>query len=323
MNKPSLADRLDRILDELLAQPAARAETRDRRLAPLLRLAEDLRGMPEPGFKEHLRTQLERKINMQATTVTPIPAGYRTVTPYIVVQHAAEMIDFLKQTFGAQEKFRTIGSAGGIHAEVQVGDSMMMIGGGGAWRGTPMPTALHYYVPDADAVCQRAVATGATSLLEMREEYGERFGALKDPFGNDWYIATYLGSRYVPEGLSDVNVCLHPVGAARLIEFTKRAFAAEEVARYDSPEGQVLHARIRVGDSIIEMGEAHGPWQNMPTMLYLYVPDVDAVYARALAAGARSISPLKDQPYGDRSGGVQDEFGNQWYIATHISDQPL
>jgi PhnB protein len=68
------------------------------------------------------------------------------------------------------------------------------------------------------------------------------------------------------------------------------------------------------------MGETQGKYPPMPTMFYLYVPDCDAVYQRALKAGATSISEPVDLPYGDRSGGVKDAFGNQWYIATHIKD---
>jgi uncharacterized glyoxalase superfamily protein PhnB len=78
--------------------------------------------------------------------------------------------------------------------------------------------------------------------------------------------------------------------------------------------------QIRVGTSILEMGEAHGPYQPMSSVLYVYVPDVDAVYRRALQAGATSISQPADQPYGDRNAGVKDPFGNTWYIATHIKD---
>ncbi len=68
------------------------------------------------------------------------------------------------------------------------------------------------------------------------------------------------------------------------------------------------------------MGEAHGKYRPLQSMFYLYVPDCDSVYRRALAAGATSIAEPQDHPYGDRSGGVQDPFGNQWYIATHIKD---
>ena len=98
----------------------------------------------------------------------------------------------------------------------------------------------------------------------------------------------------------------------------EEAVGAEEFVRHDSPEGAVLHAKVRIGDSMIEMGEAHGPWQAMPTAIYLYVPDADAVYRRAMAAGADSLSEPADQPWGDRLGGVRDFCGNQWFIATHV-----
>ena len=75
-----------------------------------------------------------------------------------------------------------------------------------------------------------------------------------------------------------------------------------------------------MGDSVVEMGEAHGPYQPMPSMFYLYVPNVDELYSRALSAGATSIGPPVDQPYGDRSAAIKDAFGNTWYIATHFKD---
>jgi hypothetical protein len=85
-------------------------------------------------------------------TVNPIRPGFLTITPYLIVNEAAELIDFVKNVFGAEEKFRSIGSAGGLHCELKLGDSMLMIGGGGAWRGAPTPSALHVYVPDVDPV---------------------------------------------------------------------------------------------------------------------------------------------------------------------------
>jgi len=133
-------------------------------------------------------------------------------------------------------------------------------------------------------------------------------------------VATYKGDTYKWEGAPDVQPCLHPLRAEPVINFLKRAFGAEEIARYASPDGVIHHASIKIGDSYMEMGEAHGKYQPMPAMFYLYVPDCDAVYRRALAAGATSISEPKDQTYGDRSGGVKDMFGNQWYIATHVKD---
>ena len=259
--------------------------------------------------------------------VNPIPPGFRTVTPYLIAKDGPALLEFAKQAFGAEEKFRAVGSAGGLHGEVQIGDSMLMMGGGipgREFRSTPNTHALHIYVEDADAVYQKALAAGATTIEGPRDqEYGERSASVKDPAGNLWYIATAKGESYIPKGLNNVNVYMHPLRAEPVITFLKRAFGGQELAKYASPDGVVHHAEIRVGDSVVEMGEAYGKhsqYEPMPTMFYMYVPDCDAVYRRALAAGATSISEPADQPYGDRSGGVKDAFGNQWYIATHIKD---
>jgi PhnB protein len=256
--------------------------------------------------------------------VDPVPPGYRTLTTYLVARDADGLIDFVKKTFGAEEKFRSIGSAGGRHAEVRIGDSMLMIGGGipgGTWKGEPLPSAFHVYVPDCDAVYQRALDAGATSIAAPADQpYGERSGSVKDAAGDQWYIATRSSGNYKWEGAPDVQPYLHPLRAEPVINFLKRAFRAEDLGRAMSPDGVMHHATIKIGDSFMEMGEAQGPYQPMPTMFYLYVPNCDDMYHRALAAGATSISEPKDQPYGDRSGAVKDVFGNQWYIATHFKD---
>jgi len=256
--------------------------------------------------------------------VNPIPPGFRTVTPYMIAQDGPAILEFAKQAFGAEEMFRAVGSAGGLHGEVRIGDSMLMMGGGipgQEFRATANTHAIHLYVHDCDAVYERALRAGATSIDEPRDqEYGERSASVKDPAGNLWYIATHQGKTYRPEGLADVNVYMHPLRAEPVINFLKRAFGARELGKYASPDGVVHHAEIRVGDSVVEMGEAHGKYPPMPTMFYVYVPDCDAVYQRALQAGATSIAEPVDHPYGDRSGGVKDAFGNQWYIATHIKD---
>jgi PhnB protein len=257
--------------------------------------------------------------------VDPIPKGYRTLTPYLVAQDADGLIEFVKKTFGAEETFRGgPGSQGGLHCEVRLGDSMLMIGGGGpglSFRGTPRPAAFHVYVRDCDEVYKRALQEGATSIGEpVDQSYGERSGSVKDAAGNHWYIATYKGKSYKWEGAPDVQPYLHPLRAEPVVNFLKRAFGAEELGRYTSPDGVIHHTTLKIGDSHLEMGEAQGPYQPMASMFYLYVPDVDAFYRRALEAGATSISEPKDQSYGDRSAGVADAFGNQWYIAAHIKD---
>ena len=202
---------------------------------------------------------------------------------------------------------------------------MLMIGGGApelAWRGESQPTALHTYVEDIDATYQRALAAGAVSIDPPTDhEYGERGASLKDPLGNYWYIATAKGAHFKPEGLGNVTPYLHPLRAEPYIRFLERAFGAVEQGKYASPDGVVHHASVKIGDSALEMGEAHGKYQPMSTTFYLYVPDVDVLYERALGAGATSLSAPADQPYGDRNAGVKDPFGNTWYIGTHLGEE--
>lgn len=256
------------------------------------------------------------------TLASYVPQGYRAVTPYLVAQDAPALIEFVVRVFDAEERHRSIGSAGGLHAELRLGDSVLMIGGGAphlSWRGQSRPAALHTYVKDVDAAFDRAVHAGAAALHgPADQEYGERSAAVKDASGNHWYIASWKGPHHVPEGLHTVNVCLHPVRAEPVIAFMTRAFEAEVMAMHASPDGAVRHAKVRIGDSIVELGEAHGPYQPLATMFYLHVPDVDAAYPRALAAGASSMSEPADRPFGVRMAGVEDAFGNQWYLASPV-----
>jgi len=256
--------------------------------------------------------------------VSPIPRGYRTVTPYLVVPDVNAVTDFVKKTFGGEEIFRSVGSAGGYHCEVRVDDSMLMIGGGGegvAWKGDAVLGAFHVYVRDCDAAYKRALEAGGKSLTEPADqEYGERTAGVIDAAGNHWYIATFKDSGYKSEGAPAIQPYLHPLRAEPVINFLKRAFGAEELGRYTAPDGVMHHTTIKVGDSQLEMGEAQGPYQPMKSMFYLYVPNVDAVYKTVLAAGAKAMNEPADQPYGDRVGAVTDIFGNQWWIATHVKD---
>jgi len=255
--------------------------------------------------------------------VSPVPRGFRMVTPYLVAADGLSLLEFVKETFGAEEVERIVMPTG-VHGEAVIGDTRLMMGGGlpgKKFPGSLQPNALHVYVEDVDAVTRKAVAAGASLIDEPRDqEYGERSSTVKDSAGNYWYIATAKGQDYKPKGLFNVNPYLHPRRAEPLISFLKRAFGAQEEAKYASPDGVVHHAVIRVGDSVLEMGEAHGKYETMEAMFYLYVPDMEAVYRRALAAGATSFQEPTDQPYGDRNAGVKDAFGNKWYIATHVKD---
>ena len=121
---------------------------------------------------------------------------------------------------------------------------------------------------------------------------------------------------YVPEGFHSVTPYLVCPGAMRLIEFLTAAFGARETVRVAREDGSIAHAGVKIGNSMLEMGEAGGEWRPMLAGLHLYVPDVDGTYARAIAAGGKSLYAVKDMEYGDREGGVTDPSGNDWYIGT-------
>jgi PhnB protein len=124
----------------------------------------------------------------------------------------------------------------------------------------------------------------------------------------------------MPEGYHTVTPYLLVRNAGGLIDFLKQVFDAEETERMRRPDGSIMHVEVRIGDSVVMLGDAAGDAAPMPGMLHIYLQDTDAAYRRALAAGATSLREPADQFYGDRTGGVQDAFGNQWWLATHIED---
>lgn len=125
-----------------------------------------------------------------------------------------------------------------------------------------------------------------------------------------------------PDGYHTITPYLVVDGAARLIDFLQQAFGAEEVERFVAPGNRIGHAEVRIGDSVVMLGDSRSDHPPLQAMLYLYVDDIDATYQIALSAGATSVQAPVDQFYGDRSGGVRDPFGNMWWIATHIEDVP-
>ncbi|HEY9776076.1 MAG TPA: VOC family protein [Planktothrix sp.] len=129
----------------------------------------------------------------------------------------------------------------------------------------------------------------------------------------------------VPDGYHTVTPYLVVRDVPKLIAFLKQAFDAELVEEVNV-EGSITHAEVKIGDSMIMMGEARGERQPMQSMLYLYVPDTDAVYKKAMDAGATSVMEPVDQFYGDRNAGVKDHNGNEWWIGTrkeNISKEEL
>ncbi len=125
----------------------------------------------------------------------------------------------------------------------------------------------------------------------------------------------------VPQGYHTVTPYLVADGAEKIIRFMKEAFGAQPVFEpMMRPDGKVMHAEFKIGDSIVMISDTSERAQPTSVMLNLYVPDVDAVYQKALKAGATSLMEPANQFYGDRSGGVTDPAGNRWHIGTHIED---
>jgi PhnB protein len=127
------------------------------------------------------------------TSIKPVPEGFHTVTPYLLVPDVPAVIDFLKRVFNAKETYRSTAPDGLVnHASVQIGNSMVMMGAArGSWQ--PETTTLYVYLEEMDSVYLRAVEAGAESVQEPKTQfYGDRTAALKDPAGNKWYLATHV-----------------------------------------------------------------------------------------------------------------------------------
>jgi uncharacterized glyoxalase superfamily protein PhnB len=124
----------------------------------------------------------------------------------------------------------------------------------------------------------------------------------------------------IPPGYHTATPYIVVDDAAKELEFLAQALGANELHRTLRPDGNVAHAEVQLGDSRIMVGGAMAQYKSMPCCIYLYVPDCDALYSRAMKAGAESLSAPADQFYGDRNAGIKDPGGNNWYISTHVED---
>jgi uncharacterized glyoxalase superfamily protein PhnB len=160
-------------------------------------------GLGVAGYVSDAARARSRRSATRDGGVQPIPNGYRTVTPYLVVRNVPRLIEFLQQAFGATELMRSLRPDGTVmHAEVQIGDSRVMMGEASA-SVPPMPGCVHLYVVDTDAMYHLALQAGATSLREPANQfYGDRMAGVQDPVGNQWWIATRV------ENVSPVEVAL-------------------------------------------------------------------------------------------------------------------
>jgi uncharacterized glyoxalase superfamily protein PhnB len=310
-------EQLNRAIDSALRSEALAIG--DPQLGNMAGIVEVLCHLPDENFRESLKNELLRRAAMTTSTSTAV--GFRTVTPFLIHAQAPEMIDFMRKTFGAEELKRKTGEAIGLYSEVRIGDSLIMIGGGTAARWGNLPSALHVFVADCDAVYRRALDAGAVTLMgelgrPADRPYGERSAFVQDAFGNYWYIATRLGASAARhEGA--VLPYLHPERARKQIDFLQRAFGAEEIAVVEAG-GRIMHAALRIGDAVVELGEPQERAAIPINGMFLFVEDVDAVYARALEAGATSYHAPEDHPYGMRSAVVKDPAGYMWWPARWI-----
>jgi PhnB protein len=330
-----LADELNQIIESVIAGAAPGVpgvpgvnEELPAELRSAAEVAGMLRHLPSEDFRRQLKTELQRSIAMNAGSQVRAAGLFHAVSPVIIHERAPELVDFLKSTFDAEEVQRKTGEeVYGFYSEVRVGRSVLMIGGGSAAQHGNLPGAFHVFVDDCDAVYRRALHAGATTLMGAMGEpadrpYGERSAFVEDGFGNYWYIAT----RLIPVGASEEPAAdpgslmpyLHPAGARKYIAFLRAAFGAEEMAVMEHA-GRVMHAAVRIGDAVLEMGEPENRAGIPGGGFFLRVDDVEAASERAVAAGATMVRPPADIPYGYRSAIVKDPEGFLWWTARSMA----
>jgi PhnB protein len=326
-------------------------------VAALVRVAGELRGLPRADFKAALRAQLEGRTPM-ASKAAAAPEVRQTATAYLIVNGAAHALEFYKQAFGAVETMRLNGPGNRIgHAEIRIGNSTIMLadefpdyGALSAQTIGGSPVKIHLQVDDVDAMAARAVAAGAKVLRPVQDQfYGERSGQFADPFGLTWVITTHketltpeeierrfaalqqpspapsaeepkwtLPVPYIRKGFHTLTPYLLVTGAAKLIEFFKVGFGAQEIFRVNRPpDNSVMHAELRLGDSMLELSDGSKEFPPRAVWNIFYVNDADAAYASAMRAGATAVRAPADQSWGDRTGVLKDPSGNVWEITTH------
>jgi len=257
-----------------------------------------------------------------AQATSAIPEGFRSLTPYLIVTGATAFLDFIQNAFGAGENYLMRDPDGIVrHAEARIGDAMIEFAEAGpGW--SAMPAGLHFYVKNADDVYARALKAGGISLYEpANRDYGDRESGVCDTAGNFWFIATHTaGKSYRPEILQDLNSYFSVKDAGRFLDFLEKAFGAELLQKHASDSDVIIHAKVRIGDTVVELSEGRVPWGPRAVAHHYYTDNCNEVFTRGLAGGCKELQPMADQFYGDRSGSLLDAWGNHWYIASHIED---
>lgn len=357
MAKRSLNQQLNDALEEILANPNAfPSSSVDPELSSLLSIAADLRHLPTHEFRERLKASLLRaaKSSQKGEEIMTTAVQQKVIAkPYLSVRNAAAAIEFYKNGFGAEETFRLQEPDGRVaHAQIRIGDAEIMLadeypeyGIAGPQTIGGSPVTIHLDVENADAFVDRAAAAGAKIVRPVRDEfYGERSGRIQDPFGHNWTVSQPIEalseeeiqkrydemlkeSPHPPKKVNPIRPGFHTVTpylivdrAEDLIDFVKAAFNAVEIFRTGGSAGGI-HCEVEIGTSRVMIGgSATLPIEKTHSTMYLYVQNVDELYAQAVRAGGISMQEPKDQPYGDRNAHIKDPFGNSWYIASHFKD---
>lgn len=289
------------------------------------------------------------------------PAGFFTLTPSLTVADIDAAVDYYTKVFGATKRYSLPGPDGKtIHAEIQIGDSIVMLGAEMPSMNARSPKTLGgsqgsllYYVPDADAMIAAATDAGATVGMPAQDMFwGDRWGTIVDPFGHNWDIATHkedLTEEQIAErmkamygqpasptpgtpakshqrdGYHTLTPALTAADTRALIAFYEQAFGAEELSVTPMPDGRIMHAEVKIGDSILMLADKFPEMAQSktakdlggsPFSLIVYVPDTDATFQKAVAAGAEAQMQPDDAFWGDRYAAIADPSGNLWGIAT-------
>src|SRR6202035_4022595 len=339
MPKRRLIEQLDEALQGMIDNPRAALPRAEAGVSPLLRIAAELRDLPRPDVKLRLKDNLERSTSMATMTAT-VSATHTSAAPRLTYKSAANAIEFYKKAFGAKETMRFEIETGVPHAELLIGGSVILLADewpeGGPYSAEltgSSPVSMSVQIPDVDSFVAHAVSAGCKIVRPIADQfYGRREGTVLDPFGYQWAISTVkeemsveeMHRRFqammkeekgkkpavkpIPEGYRTVTPYLVAADGPALLEFTKQAFGAEEMFRTVGSAGG-LHGEVRIGDSMLMVGGGIPGREFRSTAnahaIHLYVPDCDAVYKRALEAGATSIDELRDQEYGERSASVK------------------
>lgn len=293
-------------------------------------------------------------------SINPIPEGFNTANPYLIVKDATAAVEFYTKAFGAITTERLTDNSGRVtHAELKIGTSMIMIG---AHKNADEPppglplVSIYLYVANADEVAKAAIDAGAKEIAPVQDQfYGNREGGVKDPFGITWWIASRI-QEVTPEEIQKRNAAAREAtnhqpkqeesmsatttsrvtvtpylcvkNAAEAIEFYKQAFGATELMRLADNTGKVGHAEILIGEAKIMLADefpelgivSPQTLGGSPVMIVLDLPDVDSFAAKAVAAGATASRPISDQFYGQRAGQLTDPYGHRWNIGTKTED---